>query len=176
MTEPIRGYHVGVSRRESPLESDPRPRGRFPRALNLALAGFFFALAAAGAVLPLLPTTPFLLLTSWFLVRSSPRLHARLRASRVFGGFLRDWEQHRAIRLRAKVVALVLMSVVVVTSAASGRLGPAALAALAVVAAIGFVVVLRLRTLRPEEFAPPARGVPAAHDTPAFREPGPSSP
>ncbi|MSR63533.1 MAG: DUF454 family protein [Planctomycetes bacterium] len=49
------------------------------RTLYLSVGALFFALAALGAVLPVLPTTPFLLLTSWCLARSPPTWHARLR-------------------------------------------------------------------------------------------------
>jgi uncharacterized membrane protein YbaN (DUF454 family) len=107
-----------------------------------------FVLAILGIILPVLPTTPFLLLTSWFLVRSSPRLHERLLASRVFGPVLREWDERRAVRPRVKVVSLVMMSGVVVLSAASGRLPAPFLAALIALAAVGFVVVLRLPVIR----------------------------
>jgi len=66
-------------------------------------------LAIFGVFLPLLPTTPFLLLASACFVRSSPRLHNWLRTNRVFGEYLRNYEDGRGIPLRAKVIVLVLM-------------------------------------------------------------------
>jgi uncharacterized membrane protein YbaN (DUF454 family) len=66
-------------------------------------------LAVFGVFLPLLPTTPFLLLASACFVRGSPRLHNWLRTNRVFGAYLRDYEDGRGIPLRGKVVVLVLM-------------------------------------------------------------------
>ncbi len=66
-------------------------------------------LAIFGVFLPLLPTTPFLLLASACFVRSSPRLHNWLRTNRVFGRYLRDYEDGRGIPLRAKIIVLVMM-------------------------------------------------------------------
>ncbi len=66
-------------------------------------------LAFLGAFLPLLPTTPFLLLASACFVRSSPRLHNWLRTNRLFGKYLRDYEDGRGIPLRGKVAILLLM-------------------------------------------------------------------
>jgi uncharacterized membrane protein YbaN (DUF454 family) len=66
-------------------------------------------LAVFGVFLPLLPTTPFLLLASACFVRGSPRLHNWLRTNRVFGAYLRDYEDGRGIPLRGQVVVLVLM-------------------------------------------------------------------
>ena len=66
-------------------------------------------LAVFGMFLPLLPTTPFLLLASACFVRGSPRLHHLLRNNRLCGAYLRDYEDGRGIPLRAKIVVLVLM-------------------------------------------------------------------
>jgi uncharacterized membrane protein YbaN (DUF454 family) len=118
------------------------------RIVNLGLAGFAFGLAVLGAFLPLLPTTPFLLLTSWFLVRSSPRLNEKLLRSKLFGPFLRDWQRHHGVRVHVKVTAIVTMALVVAASLVWGRLPPAGIAALVALALIGLVVVLRLRTVR----------------------------
>lgn len=63
----------------------------------------------AGIFLPLLPTTPFLLLAAALYVRSSPRLYARLLANRLLGGYIRNFREHRAIPLRAKICSLALM-------------------------------------------------------------------
>jgi uncharacterized membrane protein YbaN (DUF454 family) len=113
------------------------------RAIYLTLAGAFFALAAAGAVLPGLPCTPFLLLTSFFLVRSSPRLHARLRASRRFGPVLDNWERHGGVTRRVKRTAIAA-TVAVSTSALLGNLPPAAVASVVFAGAVGIWVVARL--------------------------------
>ena len=62
-------------------------------------------LAVLGAVLPLLPTTPFVLLAAYCFSRSSPRLHGWLVNHRVAGPMIRNWRDHRAISLRAKILA-----------------------------------------------------------------------
>ena len=62
-------------------------------------------LALAGVVLPVLPTTPFLLVAAWAFARSSPRLDAWLRAHPRLGPPLVAWEDRRAIPRKAKAVA-----------------------------------------------------------------------
>ena len=66
-------------------------------------------LAILGLFLPLLPTTPFLLLASACFARGSDRLHRWLLQHRVFGVYLRNVEAGNGIPLRAKIVALALM-------------------------------------------------------------------
>lgn len=66
---------------------------------------------AIGAVLPLLPTTPFLLLALACYVRGSPRFAAWLRAHPVFGSPLLDWQERGAIRRRIKLVACLMILV-----------------------------------------------------------------
>lgn len=69
----------------------------------------FVALGAVGIVVPGLPTTPFLLLAAACFARGSRRLEAWLLADPVFGPLIRDYREARAVPLRAKVLALVLM-------------------------------------------------------------------
>jgi hypothetical protein len=66
-------------------------------------------LGTAGIFLPLLPTTPFLLLAAACFIRSSDRLYEWLIQNRWFGSYLRNYREHRAIPLRAKVIALILL-------------------------------------------------------------------
>ena len=66
-------------------------------------------LGILGIFLPLLPTTPFLLLASWCFARGSSRLHRWLLSHRVFGEYLRNFEAGRGIPLKAKIVATVLL-------------------------------------------------------------------
>src|SRR5262245_37960171 len=118
----------------------PRQVTGLRRALYVALGLFFVALAILGVVTPLLPTTPFLLLAAFFFVRSSPRLHAWLLRSRLFGGMIRDWQRHRGVRPRVKVVALTLMPLVVFSSAYFGNLPWYLVVLLIALAAVGAVV------------------------------------
>jgi uncharacterized membrane protein YbaN (DUF454 family) len=66
-------------------------------------------LAALGVFLPLLPTTPFLLLASACFIRGSPRIHRWLGQNRVFGPTLRRYEAGLGISSRAKKVAIGML-------------------------------------------------------------------
>ena len=68
-----------------------------------------FALAVAGIFLPLLPTTPLLLLAAWCFVRSSPHLYGWLMRHPKFGPYIRNFRESRAIPLRVKVVSVALV-------------------------------------------------------------------
>lgn len=70
----------------------------------------------AGAVLPLVPTTPFLLLAAFAFAKSSPRLHAWLTNHPQFGPLIDNWQQHRAIGRGAKRAALFFMALALVLS------------------------------------------------------------
>lgn len=120
------------------------------RTVYLALAGVFFVLAVLGAFLPVLPTTPFLLLTSACLVRSSPALNEKLRRSPLFGPLLCDWERHRGVRLHVKATAITLIVLVVGWSLFFRELSVPVQGVLCALAALGAYVVLRLPTVRGE--------------------------
>ena len=66
-------------------------------------------LAVLGVFLPLLPTTPFLLLASACYVRSSERLHGWLMGNRMLGSYIRNFRERRGIPLRAKITTVVLL-------------------------------------------------------------------
>jgi uncharacterized protein len=83
------------------------------RVLFVVLAAFFFVLAVAGVVLPGLPTTPFLLLTSYFLVRSYPELNSSLLNSRIFGPIISDWQIRGGVRRDVKVKAISFVVIAV---------------------------------------------------------------
>lgn len=80
---------------------------------NLALkaaGSVFVALGVIGIFLPLLPTTPFLLLAAACFARSSPAFHHWLVEHRVLGVYVRDWQRDRSVPLKAKVLAVLMMS------------------------------------------------------------------
>lgn len=66
----------------------------------------FLALGLIGIFLPILPTTPFLLVAAACFARSSTRLESWLLSHPVFGSLLRDWRERGAIPVRAKYMAL----------------------------------------------------------------------
>lgn len=72
--------------------------------------------AAAGVLLPLLPTTPFVLAAAACFAKSSPRMHAWLLANRTFGPIIANWEKKKCIPLKAKWTALAMMIAVGGTS------------------------------------------------------------
>lgn len=82
------------------------------RLLLLSLGWLAIALGTLGIVLPLLPTTPFMLLAAWCFARSSPRFHHWLMWRSPFGRYLRHWQQHRAMPpgSKGRAIALVVMS------------------------------------------------------------------
>lgn len=82
------------------------------RMLRGALVGagtMFLALGIVGIVLPLLPTTPFLLLAAACYARGSRRLYGWLLGNRVFGKYIRNYREGRGITLRDKAVSIGLL-------------------------------------------------------------------
>ena len=66
-------------------------------------------LGIIGIFLPLLPTTPFLLLTAALYFRGSPRLYQWLLNHKCLGPYIRNFRENKAIPLRAKIISLLLM-------------------------------------------------------------------
>src|SRR5262245_25741123 len=133
---------------QDPGLAPPKSATGLRRVVYVVLGLLFLGLATVGVFTPVLPTTPFLLLAAWFFARSSARLHAWLLRSRLFGGMIRDWQKHRGVRPRVKVVALTLLPLVVFTSAYFGNLPWYLVTMLIVLATIGAVVVIRLPLVR----------------------------
>jgi len=69
------------------------------------LGWFNVALGMIGAVLPLMPTTVFLIIAAWAFARSSPKYHQWLRNHPRFGTMICCWEDHHAMPQRAKRIA-----------------------------------------------------------------------
>lgn len=73
--------------------------------LGLISLGF----GIAGVFLPILPTTPFVLLSAWLFARSSEKLHRKLLEHKVFGELIKDFQEDKSIPLYAKVISLCTM-------------------------------------------------------------------
>ncbi|MCB0384036.1 MAG: YbaN family protein, partial [Bdellovibrionales bacterium] len=68
-----------------------------------------FVLGVIGAFLPMLPTTPFMLLAAYFFSKGSPRFYNWLVNLKYFGPQIKDWREHGVIGIKAKVLANVVL-------------------------------------------------------------------
>lgn len=88
----------------------PRVRSAWLRGLLMVAGWVCVVLGLAGVFLPLLPTTPFLILAAACFARSSPRFHAWLLANRTFGPLIHQWETSRTIPRKTKALAIGMMA------------------------------------------------------------------
>lgn len=93
------------------------PRNRILRALLLASGSLFLLLGIVGIVVPVLPTTPFLILAAVCYARSSVRCYRWLMTNRMFGRYLDDYLHRRGIPWRVRASALTFTWVVIGVSA-----------------------------------------------------------
>jgi len=85
-------------------------RSRVVRVLFGTAGTIALGLGIAGVFLPLLPTTPFILLAAACYARASVRFYNALLNHRTFGPLVREWRRHRSIPYRTKLYAIALMS------------------------------------------------------------------
>ncbi len=84
-------------------------RKQIKKYLLILLGLLFVALGIIGALMPILPTTPFLLLALACFANSSPHFHQMLLNNRWFGGILRQWEESHSITRASKIKAMILI-------------------------------------------------------------------
>jgi uncharacterized membrane protein YbaN (DUF454 family) len=77
--------------------------------LFISLGWLFVILAVIGVLIPILPTTPFLILALALFAKSSPKFHQMLLDHPWFGSLLRQWEKNRTVSRRIKIRASVLI-------------------------------------------------------------------
>lgn len=79
------------------------------RIFLIILGSVSLALGLLGVFLPVLPTTPFLLLSAAVWVKASPCLYEWLLNHKLFGEYIRNFREHKAIPLHAKIISVVLL-------------------------------------------------------------------
>ena len=139
--------------RMSPPKSASLPerlpvRARLKRAMLVAAGLLSLLLGLLGAVLPGLPTTPFVLLAAACFAQASPRLHQWLVQHRWLGPMVRDWEAHHTLPLRIKWLACGMMGVMVGVSAWQLSARPWVQGGVLAAGVIGGLVVWRIPTRR----------------------------
>jgi len=92
-------------------------KNRFVR-ISLLIAGWFFVgLAIIGAILPLVPTTPFLLIAATCFYKSSARFYNWLMNNHVFGKYIRDYKEKKGIPIKVKLLTLLFLWASILVSA-----------------------------------------------------------
>lgn len=125
-------------------------RSHWVRRLLILAGTISLALGILGIFLPILPTTPFLLLAAACYARASVTFYNWLMNNRFFGKYIRDWRIHKAIPLRAKIVAI---SLIIITMGSSIWFAIPLLPVKILVGLIGLAVIiylLRMPTRTPE--------------------------
>lgn len=87
------------------------------KALLIIIGWISFAIGVVGIVLPLIPTTPLLLLAAACFIRSSDRMYDWLLSNKYFGKYIRDYREYRGIPLKAKWVGISLLWISILSSA-----------------------------------------------------------
>ena len=118
------------------------------RSLLVVAGSISVAVGIAGVFLPLLPTTPFLLLAAACYVRSSPRLYRWLMNHRWTGEYIRDYREKRGLPIRTKILTVLILWGTVLWSAYQVS-HPWALAILIAAAVVVPIVMWRLPTRKP---------------------------
>jgi uncharacterized membrane protein YbaN (DUF454 family) len=109
-----KGY---VMRQESELTEETSNRQKFVRALFFVAGTVSLALGSIGIVLPILPTTPFLLLAVACYCRSSKRMTRWVLTNKYFGSYIRRYKEGKGIPIKTKIVALAALWITIGYSA-----------------------------------------------------------
>jgi len=92
-------------------------RSRLVKALLVAAGTVSVGLGVLGIVLPIVPTTPFLLLAAVCYAHSSERFYVALLTNRYFGMYIRDWRENRGLTLAMKLWIIFVMAATMGVSA-----------------------------------------------------------
>jgi uncharacterized membrane protein YbaN (DUF454 family) len=82
---------------------------RIARILLRTAGTLFLIIGCVGIILPLLPTTPFLLLAAVCYARSSERWYRWILTNRWFGGYIRNWHEGRGIPMKTKILSIAFL-------------------------------------------------------------------
>ena len=96
---------------------DGTPSVKLKRVFFIVAGSIFLGLGAIGILIPILPTTPFLLLSAACYYKGSERLHQWMLNNRWFGSYLRNYEEGKGIQLRTKALIVSLLWITIGYSA-----------------------------------------------------------
>ncbi|MDR1358565.1 MAG: YbaN family protein [Coriobacteriales bacterium] len=121
--------------------------------LCIALGFVFVGLGALGALLPILPTTPFLLLAAFFFARGSKRFDRWFHATKLYQNYLDSYMRHRCMTRKTKIMICALASSMMVLSLILVDILWVRLLLVALIGLLFFYFRFRIKTVSPEEDA-----------------------
>ena len=87
------------------------------RILYIVLGSISLVLGTLGIFLPILPTTPFYLLTAWLYMRGSEKLYNKIMNNKYFGAIVRNFQEDESISLKTKIVIISMLWCTILISA-----------------------------------------------------------
>jgi len=100
------------------IDNQTKARGTWIRILLIVAGTFFMGLGIVGIFVPLLPTTPFLLLAAACYARSSQRYYGWLLNNKWFGSYIRSYLERKGVPLKVKVLTITLLWITIGSSIA----------------------------------------------------------
>ena len=105
---------------EEKKEKKNKKQNKWLKALLISLGVFFIGLGAIGIFIPVLPTTPFILLSAALFARSSDRFYRWLVGNRVFGKYIKDYREGKGVPLKVKISAISILWITISLSIVFG--------------------------------------------------------
>lgn len=105
--------------KENILPSAPlkkKQKHKIVRSLLIVAGTISLALGAIGVVVPLLPTTPFLLLAAACYLRGSDRMYSWLVNNKWFGSYIKNYQEGKGIPLKTKIIAVSFLWITIIIS------------------------------------------------------------
>jgi len=125
-------------------------RARFIRSLFVVAGTICVGLGAIGMVLPILPTTPFLLLAAACYIRGSERMHQWLLNNRWFGSYIKNYHEGKGISARGKIFSISTLWIAICISILTIHILPMQITLILIATAVT-VHLIRVPTYRKEE-------------------------
>jgi uncharacterized protein len=106
-----------LQKQSQPISSSGKRKQSIVKALLIVAGTISLGLGAIGLFLPILPTTPFLLLSAACYLRSSKRMHKWLLGNRWFGEYIKNYQEGKGIPLKTKLIAISVLWAAILYSA-----------------------------------------------------------
>lgn len=128
-----------------------RLKSKIKSIVYICLGFLFTGLGAVGVLLPVLPTTPFLLLASFFFARGSKRFHQWFMGTKLYKEHLENFLKNRSMTLKTKIYLLTLATSMLLLSFYLAPLLPVRIFILLVMCYLYYYFAFRIRTLKSKE-------------------------